>query len=105
MFSGFSDALKGANGGFELNRIVGFLGGLAYILCGNIIAFVTGAGLTEYCMAFPGGLAVVAGGTAVAVALKDRNVASAKVIERTGAVPAPPPARPKVPVDDPEYSR
>jgi hypothetical protein len=41
--------------------------------------------LSVYCLTFPTGLAAVVGGTAGAIAIKDRNVASAKVIEQTGA--------------------
>lgn len=107
---GLSEALRGANGGYELNRLVGFVGGLAYIVGTHVFVaweLILGRAfdLTAYCLAFPAGLAAVAGGTAVAVAVKDRNVASAKVIEQTGAVPTPPPAGPQVPtnrVDEPE---
>jgi hypothetical protein len=94
MIAGFSEALRGANGGYELNRVNGFLGGLAYVVCGNVVAFITGASLTEYCLAFPAGLAAVVGGSSLAVSIKDKAVASAKVIETTGAVPTPPPAGP-----------
>jgi hypothetical protein len=78
----WTEFLRGANGGLEINRVVGALGGISYVICGNVIAFVTDAGLTEYCIAFPGGLAALGLGTAGAVAIKDRNVASAKVIEK-----------------------
>lgn len=50
-------------------------------------------------LAYPSGLAACVGATAGAIALKDRQVATAKVIADTGAVPAPPPAGPPVPVE------
>lgn len=85
------DALKGIGGQPELNRIVGALGGFSYIVGANSFVayetFVKGKefNLTEYCIAFPGGLGVVVGGIAGAVALKDRQVAKAKETEATTA--------------------
>lgn len=75
---------KTADGGYDVNRFVGAIGGLTYIVGAHaFIAWelVLGRGfdLATYCLAFPAGLAVVAGGTAGAVALKDRHVAKAKV--------------------------
>jgi len=92
MFAGLSEAFKGANGSYEVNRIVGAFGGFAYVIGANMfVAWELALGrafdLTAYCLSFPAGLAVVAGGTAAAVAIKDRNVASAKVIEATGSQP------------------
>lgn len=83
MTRGFTELFRGANGGVELNRFVGFVGGLAYIIGAHAYLgwdMWRGAtfDLTEYCLTFPPGLAVVAGGTAVAVAVKDRQVAKAK---------------------------
>lgn len=86
MKAGLTQALKGIGGEFEINRLVGAVGGFAYIL--GVHVFVTwnmAVGrefdLTEYCIAFPGGLAVVVGSIAGAVAIKDRNVATAKKTE------------------------
>jgi hypothetical protein len=107
MFEGLSNALRGIGGHYELNRLVGAFGGVAYVVCANIFVgyevFYLGKGfdLTAYCLAFPGGLAVVAGGTAAAISLKDRNVASSKVIEQTGAVPTPARDGAQVPTGDP----
>lgn len=100
MIRGFTELLRGANGGIELNRVVGFIGGLAYIIGAHAYLgwdMWRGAAfdLTEYCLTFPPGLAVVAGGTALAVSVKDKAVASAKVTGHTGAIP-------RVPVDDPD---
>lgn len=96
-----SAALKGISGEFEINRVVGAIGTLFYIL--GLHLFVgyrvfwleEQFNVTEYCLAFPGGLAVCVGAIAGAVAVKDRNVASAKVTLDTGAIPAPPPAGPQ----------
>jgi hypothetical protein len=99
MIAGFSEALRGANGGYELNRVVGFIGGLSYVIGAHAfvateLAMGRGFDLTAYCLAFPAGLAAVVSGSAVAVSIKDKAVASAKVTERTGAIPAAPPAGP-----------
>lgn len=107
MLTGLTDALRGIGGNFELNRLVGFFGGVVYVVCANVFVgyevFYLGKSfdITAYCLAFPGGLAVIAGGTAGAIAWKDKAVASAKITEQTGAVPAPPPAGPAVPLGDP----
>lgn len=104
---GFTQALKGIGGEFEINRLVGAFGGIVYVIGAHIFVGydVLWVGkdfdLTAYCLAFPSGLAVVAGGTAAAISLKDRNVASSKVIEQTGAVPTPAIDGSKVPVGDP----
>ena len=93
MMRGLTNALRGIGGEFELNRLVGFFGGVVYVISANVFVgyevFWLGRefDVTAYCLAFPGGLAVVAGGTAAAISLKDRNVASSKVIEQTGAKP------------------
>lgn len=102
-----TNALKGISGEYELNRLVGFFGGVVYVIGAH--AFVSYEvfwaerpfDLIAYCLSFPSGLAVVAGGTAAAISLKDRNVASSKVIEQTGAVPTPPLDGPQVPTGDP----
>lgn len=104
MFSGLTNALRGAGGEFEINRVVGAVGTIAYIGCANAFVAINFAkgqtfNVTEYCLAFPGGLAVCVGAIAGAVSIKDRNVATAKVISETGAVPTPPPAGPPVPTE------
>jgi hypothetical protein len=101
-----SNALKGIGGEYELNRLVGAFGGVAYVLGANgfvVWNMLNGAefDVIGYCTAFPGGLAILAGGTAGAVAIKDRNVASAKIIEQTGAVPTPAKDGARVPIGDP----
>jgi hypothetical protein len=104
MFKGLTNAFKGIGGEFELIRSVGALGVVVYVIGANaFVAWNMAMGekfnVTEYCLAFPGGLAVAYGAIAGAAAYKDRGAATAKVISETGAVPAPPPAGPPVPVE------
>lgn len=94
------NALKGIGGEYEVQRVLGALGTVTYTLTAPIfvgVGVIKDVSLTEFSLAFPAGLATCIGATAGAIALKDRNVASAKVIEQTGAVPAAPPAGPPVP--------
>ncbi len=101
------NALKGISGEFEINRLVGAFGATAYVIGANAFVgyevFWVGRAfdITAYCLAFPGGLAVAVGSIAGAVALKDRHVASAKVIAQTGAVPTPAIDGARVPIGDP----
>ncbi len=87
--------LRGIGGEYEINRVVGAAGALTYI--------VTAAGLTifevvlrgrpfdlsAFCTYFPAGLAIAVGAIAGAVALKDRNVAKAKIDDPTIGRPQP----------------
>lgn len=92
----FDGALRGIGGEYEIARVLGGFGALAYCVCANLFVgydvIVVGRefDITAYCLAFPGGLVVIIGSAAGAVALKDRNVASSKYIERHGIVPAKP---------------
>lgn len=92
----FDAALRGIGGDYEINRVLGGFGALAYCVCANLFVgwsvVVVGRefDVTTYCLAFPGGLAVIIGAAAGGVALKDRKVAEARVIERTGALPSEP---------------
>lgn len=100
--SNLSHAFKGIGGQYEVQRLLGAIGTLTYTF--TVPAFVvTGVirntTVTEFCLAYPGGLAACIGATAGAIALKDRNTATSKVIAETGAVPAKPPAGPQVPTD------
>lgn len=79
---GLSEILRGANGGLEINRVVGAFGGFAYII--SVPAFEAASkhwgfdfDVTAYSLAYAGGLATIGVGTGAAVALKDRNVAVA----------------------------
>lgn len=87
------NALKGIGGEYEVQRILGAIGTITYVVA--VPAFVASGiiqdtSVTEFCLAYPGGLAACIGATAGAIALKDRNVASAKRIEQTGEVPSKP---------------
>lgn len=81
---GLTNALRGIGGEYEIQRILGALGTVTYTIA--VPAFVTfgkfGSTVTEFCIAYPAGLAACIGATAGAIALKDRNVANAKVIEK-----------------------
>jgi uncharacterized iron-regulated membrane protein len=80
-----TQVLKGTTGDFEINRVVGALGATAYILGANAFVWwdVVHLGhafdVTAYCLSFPTGLGVAVGSIAGAVALKDRNVATARL--------------------------
>lgn len=90
IFSGLSNAFKGLGGEYEVQRLLGAIGTLTYTF--TVPAFVvTGVikntSVTEFCLAYPGGLAACIGATAGAIALKDRNTATSKVITETGSKP------------------
>jgi len=99
----FETALRGIGGEYEITRVLGGFGALAYCVCVNlfvaweVVIHDKDFELIGYCTAFPGGLIAIMGAAAGAASLKDRNVASSKVIERTGAIPAKPPAGPQAP--------
>jgi hypothetical protein len=101
----WDEFLRGINGGYELTRVLGAAGGAAYILGALIFVGIDQAkgrlfDLTEFCLVFPPGLAAIIGAVAGGARWKDKGVATARVIEQTGAVPAPPPAGPRVPTDE-----
>lgn len=90
----FVSALKGPGGEYEISRVIGGFGAVAYCVGANVfVAWQTmyehvEFDVTAYCLAFPGGLAVIIGAAAGSAAVKDRQTASSKVIERTGVVPS-----------------
>jgi hypothetical protein len=91
MIEKLSSIFKGVNGGYEVNRFIGAVGGIVYIVGAHVfVAWDMAKGhafdLVAYCLAFPGGLAAVVGGTAGAVALKDSYVARAKTETAAAAV-------------------
>lgn len=103
---GFSNALRGISGEYEITRLIGGFGALAYVVGAHaFLAWNQVKGvhfdLTVYCLTFPAGLGVAVGATAGAASLKDRNVASAKIIQQTGAVPTPAKDGARVPTGDP----
>ena len=70
--------------------MLGAVGTLTYTFAAPIFVatgIINGVSLTEFCAAYPLGLASCIGATAGAIALKDRQVATAQVITETGAKP------------------
>ena len=105
--SGFSEILRGINGTVELNRLSLFLAALGYVFGtlgfqGWSIWNGSEFDVTAFCLSFGGGFAALIGGGAGGIALKDRQVATAKVIEATGSKPATPPA--PAPTPQPELA-
>lgn len=106
MLKGLSSALKGVNGGYELNRVVGAFGGFVFII--SVVIFVghdviikgKEFDVVAYCLSFPGGIAGIVTSIAGAVAWKDNAVAKAKITEKTGAIPVAAPAGPEVAPED-----
>lgn len=97
------EALKGIGGSYEVQRVLGAFGTVTYVIA--VPAFVaTGlipnVSLTEFALAYPAGLAACIGATAGAIALKDRSVASAKVMEQTGSAPGLAAGKPRGPTGD-----
>ena len=85
-----STAFKGVNNQFEAIRLLGAAGVASFLVGANGFQawnMIEGRpfDVALYCIAFPGGLAAVLTAVAGSVAIKDRNVASAKVIAQTGA--------------------
>lgn len=84
-----SNIFRGVTGELEINRVVGGIGALSYIICANVFVgwevFWNGHpfDLTAYCVAFPAGLGVAVGSIAGAVAIKDKSVAAARQTEQT----------------------
>lgn len=78
------NALKGINGEYEVQRILGAFGTVVYVI--SAPAFVWAgkvtATLDTFCLVFPAGLAACVGATAGAIALKDRQVAKAKAEDK-----------------------
>jgi hypothetical protein len=78
------EALKGPRGEYEINRIVGAAGVLTYVVTAPaFVAWDMARGnafdVALFCTSYPAGLLVAMGAVAGAVAIKDRNVASARV--------------------------
>jgi hypothetical protein len=96
------NALKGIGGEFEVQRVLGAFGTIVFTI--NAPALVWAGKITVsfdgFCLAYPAGIAACIGATAGAIALKDRQTATAKVISETGAVPVAAPAGPRVPTDE-----
>lgn len=82
--SNWTSIFKGQGGDFEVNRFVGGVGVLAYIVtvpalvAFEVIVRSRPFDLVAFCAAYPAGLGVAIGAIAGAVAIKDRQVAKAK---------------------------
>lgn len=81
------DALKGINGGYEIQRILGAFGTVVYIITAPAFVWAgkVQTTLEGFCIQYPIGLAACVGATAGAIALKDRQVAKAKMTEKDDA--------------------
>lgn len=80
------NALRGIGGEFEVQRVLGAFGTVTYTVAAPIFVAVGKFGsvsVTEFCLAFPSGLAACIAASAGAIALKDRQVATAKATEAT----------------------
>lgn len=77
--------LRGISGEFEITRVVGAVGAMAYICCANgFVAWNVLHGgqifdVAIYCFSFPTGLGIAVGSIAGAAAVKDNSVAKARV--------------------------
>jgi len=80
------NALKGVTGEFEIQRVLGATGTIVYIFTAPALVWakIVAVSFEGFCLAFPAGLAACVGATAGAIALKDRQVARAKGVEREG---------------------
>lgn len=93
----FDDALRGVGGHYEITRVLGGFGCLAYCVCANafigyeVLWHARVFDLTAYCTMFPLGLSGIIAAAAGSAAVKDRQVANAQVIAKTGSSPANPP--------------
>ena len=78
------DALKGIGGQYEIQRIIGAFGSVVFIVSAPALVWAgkITASFDSFCLAYPFGIASCIGATAGAIALKDRQVAKAKAVER-----------------------
>ena len=97
------EALKGIGGSYEVQRVLGAVGTVTYVIAAPAFiatGLIPDVSLTEFSLAYPAGLAACIGATAGAIALKDRSVASAKVMEQTGSAPGLAAGKPRGPTGD-----
>lgn len=93
----FDDALRGVGGHYEITRVLGGFGCLAYCVAANglvgyeVLYLGKPFDLTAYCSMFPLGLSGIIAAAAGSAAVKDRQVANAQVISKTASKPANPP--------------
>lgn len=96
------NALKGIGGEYEIQRIIGGFGSVVFIVATPTLVAtgIMDASVEAFCLAYPAGIAACIAATAGSIALKDRNVATSKVIQDTGAIPVAPPLGPQVNSED-----
>lgn len=89
------NALKGIGGEFEVQRVLGAFGTVVYIVTAPALVWAgkVTASFDSFCIAYPAGIAACLAATAGSIALKDRQVATAKIISETGADPRRPAGR------------
>lgn len=75
------NALKGIGGEYEVQRILGAFGSVVFIISAPALVWAgkITASFDSFCLAYPTGIAACIGATAGAIALKDRQVAKAKI--------------------------
>jgi hypothetical protein len=75
------NAFKGIGGEYEIQRILGAFGTIVYVVTAPALVWAgkVAATLESFCVTYPIGLGVCIGACAGAIALKDRQVAKAKV--------------------------
>lgn len=80
------NALKGIGGEYEVQRILGAFGSTTFIVSAPALVWAgkITASFDSFCIAYPAGIATCIAATAGSIALKDRNVARAKVTEKEG---------------------
>lgn len=83
--------LRSATGEFETTRVLGTFGTLLYSLGAHgflifeVVWRARGFDLGTYCTAFPGGLVLLIGTAGGVAALKDRQIARSRAIDRENA--------------------
>lgn len=78
------NALKGINGEYEVQRIIGAFGSVVFIVSAPALVWAgrIQASFDSFCLAYPAGIATCIAATAGAIALKDRQVAKAKAEDK-----------------------
>lgn len=80
------NAFKGISGEYEVQRILGAFGTIVYVVTAPALVWAgkVTASLDSFCVTYPVGLGICIGACAGSIALKDRSVAKARAVERSG---------------------
>lgn len=83
-----ANAFKGIGGDYEVQRILGAFGTVIYVVSAPALVWAgkVQCSFDSFCLAYPTGLSACILATAGAIALKDRQVARAKAIEKQGDI-------------------